>query len=572
VLQRLGAFLDWFSPPDDGADLLRARAAVGISFLMFLVFGLLTATHVLTGHRTEALINGGLGAIVGFGPFALRWSGRRLATTNIVLAAVAVGITIVALADRGAGINAATIAIAELPLFATLLAGIRVGSIWAIIASGISIGIGIHGAYDRSRPQPPMLINDHVVLVVITGTLFLVAVLYERGRVRSLSQIHALEESRHRAEIEQLRLSSDARVAQASQLAVLGRVAAAVAHEINNPLASTLANLDMLAEEGDLHAPDARAMLADAAEGARRVHRIVSSLRQFTEPPAASSVANLKAAVAAALEVAASQLRGRVHPRFEIDDTWFVRSDAARLTQVFLNLLVNAAQSIPEGHESEHRLVIGAKRDGEAIVVEIEDSGVGLPPDVIQEINHHAFSSKPTGEGLGLGLAMSHAIVAAIGGALTFESRPGCTVARIRLVAAAAPSAGSQPGPLSPSSVLVVDDEVDLLKVIKRLLSRHQVTTAGSGAEALQLLEAGARFDVIVCDVMMPDLCGMDLYDAVRKRAPSEVAKFVFMTGGTYTARAEAFRQSIDNVFLEKPLDVRALRAAVDSTTARSRA
>jgi CheY-like chemotaxis protein len=170
----------------------------------------------------------------------------------------------------------------------------------------------------------------------------------------------------------------------------------------------------------------------------------------------------------------------------------------------------------------------------------------------------------------GLGLAICHRIVTGLGGELSVESEVGRgTVLRTILPAAKARSLASPPAPeaIVPGRrghILLVDDEVMLGKVLQRMLSaEHDVTFVTSALDAIAKVSAGERFDVILCDLMMPDVTGMDLHDALLRLAPQQAEKMVFVTGGAFTRRAREFLDQVDNPRVDKPIDAASLKALV---------
>ena len=181
------------------------------------------------------------------------------------------------------------------------------------------------------------------------------------------------------------------------------------------------------------------------------------------------------------------------------------------------------------------------------------------------------FTTKPTGQGLGLGLALSHSNVAKMGGRLEFQSDPRGTIARVRLLAAPPPTVPletkhenvteSAPRRLR---ILVVDDEVALGRSLARLLRAHDVTVATGGADALEaLLGHAPDFDLVLCDMMMPEISGVDVYERIAIERPAYLERFVFMTGGTFTTRAREFQERVANTFLVKPIEFPLLRELV---------
>jgi signal transduction histidine kinase/ActR/RegA family two-component response regulator len=574
-LLRSSELLDAFVSPEyaPGSDeASRARMASGFAFLMCLVFGLLAVAHVAAGRGREATLNLTLAVVTFVAPFVMRRKGRYLLVLHVTLATCLVLLTLIAVDERGAGISAPTVGLAELPLFATLLAGARIGGAWAVVSSLVSIGVGLLAVELPPRIRPVERLNDHVVLVIVTWTLFLVAALYERGRSRQLARIRDLEAKRHADELGRLQTIAAGRVAQAERLASLGRIAAAVAHEINNPLAYVLANLEYLEGARDAETGERARSLRDAIEGARVVKRIVADLYSFTRgSDDKAGAADVVAAIRLALKMAEPHLRSKATVEEALPASMFVQGEAVRLTQVFLNLVVNAAQAMPDEGGGDNTVRVSAETVGDEVKIEVVDTGEGIPPEVIDRVTDEFFTTKPTGQGLGLGLALTHETLAKMGGRLEFESLPGKTTARVWLLAGE-PAAPPMPDVTPQSSrpevrrrVLIVDDEVSLGRSLARVLRHHDVTLATSGREALALIEGGHACDLVLCDVMMPEMTGMDLYESLETERPEWLGRFVFMTGGTYTARARQFQERIPNLFLPKPIDAVTLVRAIES-------
>ncbi len=602
--------------------------AMGIALLMAVVFALLAATHAATTSYREAAANLVLGLGMLIGPLALRLTGQYGAVINGTLAFALAAIAFLIAAERGAGINAATVALAEVPLFATLLAGPRTGAVWAVLACATSAGLGAAGHAGLLRTRAPGevgLFNDHAVLVVVTLTLYLVATLYEHGRARGLEHIAALEAERRQTELDKLEAQAEARLAQSERMASLGRIAAAAAHEINNPLSYVANNLEY-ALEGLSAVPGSEPAIAlgEALGGVRRIQRVVADLKAYSRPTGASGLeADVHRALRAALKMAEGHANEGIRLELALDEVPPVRGDETRLAQVFLNLLVNASQALSAGRAEGNRIVVRARPEGTHVLVEIEDSGVGMTGEQAGRVGEPFYTTKA--EGMGLGLAVCQSILAQAGGGLSFESKPGRTIARVQLDAiggptakgaaatgaaagagggtagdgAAAAAAGgvtaaaegggtagdgaapageaTPPGDGAagegPAQVLVVDDEAMVARAIQRCLRGHAVRIAPNGRVALAILDAGERFDLVLCDLMMPELSGMDVYDAVRQRHPHLLDRIVFMSGGTFTERAQEFRASVPNAFLEKPLETAKLLGLLEGRVlARARA
>jgi CheY-like chemotaxis protein len=241
---------------------------------------------------------------------------------------------------------------------------------------------------------------------------------------------------------------------------------------------------------------------------------------------------------------------------------------------VFLNLLLNASDSIPDDAPEPHEIRVTTSTDGEGrAVVAVGDTGEGIPPELTTRVFEPFFTTKAVGEGTGLGLSICHRLVTGFGGTITFTSAPGVgTEFRVVLPAAMAgeiTEAKPAPRPVSRGRVLVVDDEPALLRFVCRVLDGvHEVVAASSGREALDLLRDGREFDVVLADLMMPNGTGMELYEEVRAAYPGMKDRFVFMTGGAFTARARAFLTQVPNRCIDKPFGTDELLATLGEAIA----
>jgi signal transduction histidine kinase/CheY-like chemotaxis protein len=371
----------------------------------------------------------------------------------------------------------------------------------------------------------------------------------------------------------------------------LGRLAAGVAHEINNPLAYVSTNLgvirDALAEmqevlrtDGTHAVPRALAELAelseavtDAREGAERVRQIVKGLKAFSRGDEdAREPVSVEDALLAALEMAANELRHRARLVRDIAPVPRVEGSAVRLAQVFLNLLVNAAQAIPEGQASQNTIRIGARAANGWVEVEVSDTGCGIPEANRHHVFDPFFTTKPVGVGTGLGLSICHGIVTGLGGTIDFESEVGVGT-RFRVRLPATPRAPAQPeerrvvAPARRARVLVVDDDARVGEAMRRVLRGHDVHVETSGRAALARLRAGERYDRILCDVMMPEMDGIAFHEELSRHDPALAARVVFMTGGAFGERTARFVEEQGGAVLEKPVDILRLREVVDDST-----
>jgi two-component system cell cycle sensor histidine kinase/response regulator CckA len=389
-----------------------------------------------------------------------------------------------------------------------------------------------------------------------------------------------------------------ARLTLADRLASVGTLAAGIAHEINNPLAFVLSNLGFLAEEFRHHLPPGEGaaalqarlkgapdlgewqeVLNEACEGAERVRQIVRQLKTFSRPDEERvSPLDMHAVLESVSMMAANEIRHRAQLRRDYGDIPLVMANEGKLSQVFLNLVVNAAQAIPEGAAHRHEIRLVTRRDGHGrVIVEVQDTGVGIPREVIDRIFDPFFTTKPVGVGTGLGLSICHSIISGLGGDITVESEPGRGTTFKVVLPTTEPEVRPVPAPAEPRSsraaprgrVLVVDDEPAVGRVLQRILREHQVEVANSGRQALELLEHGPEPDAVLCDVMMPDLTGRDVYEAVRREHSGLERRFIFVSGGAFTTGARDFLASIPNILLEKPFDEGRVRHVVDELVRR---
>ncbi len=370
------------------------------------------------------------------------------------------------------------------------------------------------------------------------------------------------------------------------RMASLGTLAAGIAHEINNPLAYVTGNLEAMAEslaaarsDGACRCTELAAVVNDARDGAERVRKIVHGLRSFSrsrdqEQRTALAIDDV---LQAAFRLAGNEIRHRARLVCELGPTPCVMADDGRLTQVIINLLVNAAQAIPEGHSDDNRITVRTRTDDHGrAVIEVQDTGGGIPPDVQARVFDPFFTTKPVGEGTGLGLSICHGIITGLDGQISMESSPGLgTVVRVVLppcagvtAPAPAPAAAPDDAPVARGQrrrrVMLVDDEPKVVHTMQRLLRRdYDVTVALCGRDAIQHIIAGARFDAIVTDVMMPNMTGIELTEELQRVAPDQAQHLIFLSGGAFTAQTRQRLDELGAPQLEKPVTARELRACL---------
>lgn len=370
----------------------------------------------------------------------------------------------------------------------------------------------------------------------------------------------------------------------ASRMSSVGTLASGIAHEINNPLSYVTSNLEFIGqslsevEDGPASGRirELLELVGHAREGAERVRRIVHGLKTFSRAEVAETRAplELQPLLELAINLTFNEIRQRARLVKEYGRTPHVEADDARLCEVFVNLLLNAAQAIGGGQvdDNEIRVVTSTDAAGCA-VVEVRDTGCGIPDANRAQIFDPFFTTKTIGLGTGLGLSIVHGIVTAHGGTTTFGSASVGNGTSFRVVLPPAradvrPVAATIPqAPVSSSrrgSVLVVDDEPIVARVLRRILmADHDVATAHSGREAMAHFEKGERFDVILCDLMMPVMNGMALHAELSEAIPEQAARIIFITGGAFTPAAKQFLDHVPNVRVEKPFEAANIRALV---------
>jgi PAS domain S-box-containing protein len=375
-----------------------------------------------------------------------------------------------------------------------------------------------------------------------------------------------------------------ARLAQSDRLASVGTLSAGVAHEINNPLAYVLSNLDYArrcfaqcaAKIEDLETQAKIAAALDhARDGAERVQTIVRDLKTFSRG-GDESRANvyLERAIEAALTMAHPLIRGRARVLREFKPTPPVWADEGRLAQVFLNLVINAAQAVgDEGPaKNEIRVVVEQAPDGR-VFGEVSDTGAGIAPEHLPRVFEPFFTTRASGVGTGLGLSVCHGLITGFGGEITVESQLG-KGATFRVLLP--PS--TEPEPRDATSerrrrlsrprrrrVLVVDDETLLARSIElQLQDEHDVEVVSNGTEALARLERAPLPDLILCDMMLPDISGMDVFERALALDNGTHERFVFMTGGSFSPKLFKFLQDHAVPCLEKPFTAEQLREVID--------
>ncbi len=378
-------------------------------------------------------------------------------------------------------------------------------------------------------------------------------------------------------------------LAQADRLSSMGMLAAGVAHEINNPLSYVLFNLEGLIEllprlrrNGDnggsaagarargersaagevLLLEDTQERFESALEGARRIRDIVRGLGAFSRVERDKQApVDLRQVIEAALTLCFNEIKYRARVVKSYGEAPPVPGSEGRLSQVFLNLLVNAAHAIDEGDVENNEIRVSTWAEDGAVLARVEDSGTGVPPDKLDRLFEPFFTTKAIGEGSGLGLPISKEIVESYGGTISVRSEPGAgTRFTVRFpVAAHVEEPVAEAQEVRPSArrgrVLVVDDEAALRAAMSRILYEHEVVEAANGEEAQDILREDQGFDVILCDMMMRRVSGLDLHRWLVREQPELARRLIFVSGGAFTPRTRAYMATVENLCVEKPFE-----------------
>ncbi len=406
-------------------------------------------------------------------------------------------------------------------------------------------------------------------------------------------------------------------LAQSDRLASMGLLAAGVAHEINNPLAYVVANLDTLGEElpkllgltgrlssalraqvgeaafaevvgggAELVSPvwqqELRSCADGALEGARRIGKISRSLGTFARVERLElETVDLNLAMEQAATMAHNEVKYRATLLKDFGQVPPVLATVGKLAQVFLNLIINAGHAIGEGDVARNRITLRSWATADSVFAEVSDTGCGIPPEDLERVFEPFFTTKKLGLGSGLGLSITRNILTEFGGDIRVESQVGGgTRMIVRLpVSARRPAESVEPtvptatARVVPGRVLVVDDEAAIRKILTRALSPpHAVVLAASGREAKTILEQDPAFDVILSDLMMPEMTGMELHAWLVTQNPALARRCVFISGGAFTPSATDYLASVPNLRIDKPFDRTALRAVVEALVGASKA
>jgi CheY-like chemotaxis protein len=376
----------------------------------------------------------------------------------------------------------------------------------------------------------------------------------------------------------------------------MGQVAAAVAHEVNNPCAFILMNstelltrVRALCDSVSAGAPPTaevlkneltliETVLLENIDGVERIARIVGDLKVFSSADqGAAETVDVVDLCRSSANMIAHHVRHQA--RFELDlrSVPVVVAVPQRLSQVVINLVLNAAQAI-SGSSDANEVRLETWQDGQEVIIAVSDTGCGIPPGARQRIFEPFYSTKSKAQGTGLGLAISVEIVRSIGGRIEVDSTVG-QGSQFRVCLRVAPAANESPPPhirLAEAEsaplrrILLIDDDESVRRAFARALSRtHTVVDVASGEEALQVLTVDREFDAILCDLMMPGLDGIDVIERLTALDPVLAGRTIILSGGAATTRMKRFVDATDIPVLAKPTSIAAINEQIARITAR---
>jgi signal transduction histidine kinase/CheY-like chemotaxis protein len=412
---------------------------------------------------------------------------------------------------------------------------------------------------------PPALVRLAVVSLIMDGVPAHCLVMTDLTEKRRQSAAIAAE----RAEIQ-------ARLLLADRMLALGTLAAGAAHEINNPLAYVITSLELMSKRlPELAGPGGtleteptewlRRQLDRAHEGAERVRLIVCSLKKFSRAEDETMGAvDPRHALDASIALVLNEIQHvakLVKDYAALPSVW---ANDARLGQVFVNLLVNATLAISAGAALDHEIRVSGHTDAHGrAVIEVRDTGAGIEPAHLALVFDPFFTTKALNAGTGLGLAHCHAIVGSLGGEITVKSELGAgSVFRVvlpgldgvvsRAEAPSVPALSTDPR----GRLLFIDDEKDLCEAMREALAPfHEVVAMSDAPQALRLLAAGQRFDLILCDIRMPEMTGIDFHARLEADNAAQASRLVLMSGG-FSRRQGNPPMVLPRPLLEKPFTI----------------
>lgn len=398
------------------------------------------------------------------------------------------------------------------------------------------------------------------------------------------------------------------RLMHADRLASIGQLAAGVAHEVNNPLTYLMANTSILKDRlsalerslvqgrgqlsraegfgvtpyeqliGDMDLPavlaESREMLSENLSGLERIRSIIRDLKVFSRIERDDvELVSVNDIINTACNIVYNEIRHRARLVKDLAAAPTIAGDRSKLAQLLTNVLLNAAQAIEEGAAERNQIRITSRAENGSVTIVVEDTGQGISQDNLARVFEPFFTTKTRDIGTGLGLSLCLEIARYHGGNITVRSELGVGThveitlpieGSLRLTSTNPPRRKSDT-PRLRVRVLIIDDEELVCRAYSRVLKpHHEVVCIRGGREALRHLEKDANFDVVICDLMMPEVDGLMVYEQLQAKRSSLLQRLVFASGGAFTPRVKAFISTVRNMCLEKPLSRELLLSVVE--------
>lgn len=359
----------------------------------------------------------------------------------------------------------------------------------------------------------------------------------------------------------------------ADRMKATATLASGIAHEINNPLTYVMGNMELIQrvlDDGRPPQPQQIAILresvAEALTGAQRIRDLIKTMRSFSEEESiVYQPADFMQVVEHAIRMTQHHHRNRVRFTTSLSEAPVVSINQARLGQLCLNLLSNAAQALPKDNATPGTIRVSLNRDtaGHA-VFEVSDNGRGMSLEEQTHALDPFFTTKEPGFGTGLGLTICHDIVSKAGGSLSVSSRVGAgTTVRVSIPPHSGVGKMSQDADAIPQKILVVDDDRAIRALAKRALRKYGVESVASVTEALERCRRSS-YAVILCELTLPGMSGMRFYQKLAACCPGAEQRITFLAGAPITKGTKDFLATIPNQVLYKPFSICQLLEMLD--------
>jgi len=359
----------------------------------------------------------------------------------------------------------------------------------------------------------------------------------------------------------------------ASRLASIGQLAAGVAHEINNPLTGVIgfSHLMLSRDIPNDMKQDLQVIHSEAQRVARIVENLLIFARQHKTGREYVAVNDITTRV---LELRAYEMKvNNIEVETQLDpDLPLTTANAGQLQQVFLNIVLNAEYFMTKAHNKGKLLVKTERIDGK-IRASFIDDGAGISPENLDKIFNPFFTTKEVGKGTGLGLSICHGIITQHKGRIYAQSESGkgaTFVIELPIVAEPAQAGKARVTKKEPqkprgAKILVVDDEAAILTFLHRLLTDmgHSVETINNADTALERLNT-ERYSLILLDIKLPGMSGIELYQQIEKMAPALTRRVMFITGDVMEGTTRSFLEKAGVPHITKPLDIEELKKMIN--------